>query len=397
MAAPDGKHMDPKDIATEAQVAEEKGMLREASALYAEAAQGMRREKRPRDAKAFLKKAIELSPQSARLYVQLALVENTIGNDDGAFRAVEKFTEITLGRSKASEYQPYLEKHLVHLPTLRQVFYRGLLALDRTDATPFLAYAQAAIDKSDWEDAREMLVDALKTKSMPDQVGEKLIAVLHALGDAAGERAVDSFRSGRMPLKDLLAILGKKSKGGGEKTPEASKEPEDESLDGLIARLEGEMGIELHEKHDNVRPLVNEFRRRSEAVLRSDPKTRMDLAMAFFDMGLVDDARSELSAVKPSDGPYRDAQMLLGEILFQEGTYLEALDVFQRCLRDEAASPELKTEALYKLVQTYEHLGDDEKALKWAERLESKSPTYRDIRQIRRQIEERIKDRASKA
>jgi tetratricopeptide (TPR) repeat protein len=399
MGAPDRSQMDPKNILIEAQQAEERGLHREASALYAEAAQGMRREKRPRDAKSLLKKAVELSPQSGRLYVQLALVENALGNDEGALRAMEKFTETALQRGKAAEYRPYLEKHLAKLPTLRQVFYRGLLKLDRTDAGPFLDYAQAAIDKSDWEDAREMLVDALKTKSRTSEVVEKLKAALKALGVESAERALESFEAGRMPLKDLIAVLGEKKKpkrDSGTEPDALEREPEDETLDSLIQRLEGEMGIEIQERHDNVRPLVNEFRRRSDKVLQGDPKTRIDLAMAFFDMGLVEDARSELAAVKPSDGQYREAQMLTGEIYFQEGSFLEALDVFQRCLRDEGASADLKTEATYKLAQTYERLGDHEKALKWAERLEQRSPTYRDIRQMKRQLEERVKGKAPK-
>jgi tetratricopeptide (TPR) repeat protein len=380
-----------KEIAAEAEQAESRGQSREASALYAKAATIYRKEKRPRDAKSLLKKAIALSPQSARLYVQLALVENAIGHDDGAISAMERFTEVTIERGKASEYRPYLEKHLANLPTLRQVFYRGLLKLDRTDASPFLDYAQAAIDKSDWEDAREILVDALKTKSRREEVIEKLKAVLHALGAQDLERALQSFESGRMPLKDLLSLLGPKPRGKGATRTSADTDPEDESLDSLIERLQGEMGIELRERHDTVRPLVTEFRRRSSKVLKKDTKTRMDLAMAFFDMGLVEDARSELGAVAPSDPQYRQARMLIGEILFQEGSYLEALDIFQQCLREESASEELKREAEYKLVQTYEKLGDGKRALKWAERLEKTSPTYRDIRQLKRQIEERWK------
>ncbi len=397
MGAPKRKTpSDPKDLVTEAQNAEERGMHREASALYAEAAQAARKEKRTRDAKSLLKKAIELSPQSARLYIQLAILENKLGSDESALKSMEKFTEITLQRGKMAEYRPYMEKYLAGLPTLRQVFYRGLLAIDRTDAGPFLDYAQAAIDKSDWEDAREMLVDALKTKSRTPEVVEKLKAVLLALGD--GQKALESFEAGRMPLKDLISLLGKRP-GGGKNTSAGEpgvREPEDESLDSLISRLEGEMGIALKERHDNVKPLVKEFRRRSEKVLKSAPKTRMDLAMAFFEMGLVDDARSELEAVKPSDADYRQAQMLIGEILFQEGSFLEALEVFQRALRDEQADLDLRTEAAYKLVLTYDRLGDGEKALKWAIWLEEKSPTYRDIRQIKRQIEDREKAKGSR-
>ncbi len=391
--------MDPKDIVTEAQMAEEKGLHREASALYAAAAQGMRRKKRPRDAKALLKKAIELSPQSARLYVQLALVENTVGNDDGAIRAMEKFSQIAIGRNKAKEYLLYLEKYLPHLPSLRQIFYRSQLKLDRTDAGPFLDYAQAAIEKSDWEDAREMLVDALKTKSRASEVVEKLKAVFTALGLADAQRALESFAAERMPLKDLLSLLGRKVKSKGDADSEASgqaTDSPDESLDSLIERLEGEIGVELHERHDNVRPLISEFRRRSDSILKSDAKTRMDLAMAFFDMGLVDDARSELAAVEPSDAHYRDAQMLTGEILFQEGFFLEALEVFQSCLRDDGAGGNLKTEAAYKLAQTYERLGDDAKALKWAILLEQQSPNYRDIRHIKRHLEDRQKGKVGK-
>lgn len=385
---------DPKAIVVEAQKAEERGLHKEASSLYAVAAHGMRGLKRNRDAKALLKKAIELSPQSARLYVQLAIVENALGHDDSAIKAMEKFTQVAISRGKLADYRPYLEKHLASYPTLRQVFHRGLMEIDRTDAKPFLDYAKAAIEKRDWEDARAMLLDALKTQSQPEDVLTMLDSALERLGENEGRNAIQSFRARRMPLKDLLSILAKRSEGNSasrERPASAEAARDEESLDQLITRLEGEMGIELREKHDTVRPLVKEFRRRSDAILRTDPKTRIDLAMAFFQMGLVEDARSELKAIPRSDPHYREARMLTGEILYQEASYLEALEVFQGCLREEEAPDEVKVEAAYKLVQTYERLGDDVRALKWAKVLEDASPTYRDIRQLRRQIEDRIK------
>src|SRR6185437_14470196 len=151
-----------------------------------------------------------------------------------------------------------------------------------------------------------------------------------------------------------------------------------------------EIGVDLEASLDTVAPLVKEFRRKSQPILAGDAKTRLDMALAFFEMGLVNDARDELRPIDPSDPYYPESQALLGEILFAEGSDLGALEAYQNCLRDERATVEMVREGKYKLLQIYYRLGDLRQALAQAQELEKLAPNYRELRHLKIRIQEAL-------
>ena len=137
-----------------------------------------------------------------------------------------------------------------------------------------------------------------------------------------------------------------------------------------------------------MKPLINEFRRRSQPILAGDGKARIDMALAYFEMGLVEEACGELKAIPAADRSYPEALCLMGEILFSTGSDLGALEVFQNCLRTDHASEDVKNEARYKLVQIYSRLGDWRQAVDQANALERIKPGYREIHGLKIHAEE---------
>lgn len=382
----------PKDILREAREAEEHGQKRDASSKYASLAIYLRRRGQFKEAKKLVERAIQLSPEAPRLYLQRALCEVGLGQEKAAQTAVRLFTRRAVRRNKVEEYRPYIEQQLKDLPSLREVFYTALLDIERTNAEPFLGLARALIEQQKLDGARKTLLDALKTKTMEKEVLELLTSVLEASNRNEDLVHLRRYTSGDMAMDDLLLLLRGEVRPSAEKseqeTERESQFEDEKDLQLLIRELEEKMGLDVDQGLDSVDPLVREFRRKSDVILAGDSKTRIDMALAFFEMGLVEDARDELRPIAVTDPQYLQAQCLLGEILHSEGSDLGALEVFQNILRDQRATHEIWCEAKFKLVQIYLRLGDLRQALAQALELEKKTPGYRDVHRLKLQIQE---------
>lgn len=379
----------PKEVFRQAQIAEKAGRLRTASQQYASVAIFLRRREKFREARTVLKRAIQLAPESARLHLQLAVCEMGIGDLSSAQQEVKNFAAIAMKKRQTEIYRPYLETQLKELPALRQVFYEACLETDRTSAQNFLELAKALVQQKKWEDAQKTLINALKTRDQAEGVVAALKEVLteRGLDEAAGR--LEAFAEGKLELKDLLVVL---SEGKKMSAPAPVASPvEEKSLHDLIHALEEQIGGELDEKPDTVQPLLREFKAKANDVLGKDAKARIDMALAFFEMGLMDAARDELSQVAPTDPLYLEGRCLLGQIHVSEGGDLGALEVFQACLRDDRIAPEVRNECQYQLIQIYFRLGDYAQALQVCTELERHEPSYRDLRALKRQVSEHLR------
>lgn len=376
--------LDPKEALRLAKDAESKGQAREASARYADLAIFLRGAGKLSDAQILIARAIRLSPNSPRLYLQRAICEWRAKNVVAARESTEKFAEMAVGRKeKLAEYRKYAEAKLHDIPELREVFHETVGRVERTDARPFLAKARALLQQGEKEKALRTLVDALKTRTRDAEVFSAFKECLAARGDKDGLKLLARLEAGKVSRRDFASLILP--------SPTSDREPEaapvDRSLGDLIHELESELGIDLEEKADSVKPLVKEFRRRSDAVLKGDPKSRMDMAMAFFEMGLLEDAMDELRRVPETDERFPASLILMGDILVASGSDLAALETLQRCLRDDRAPKGVRDEARYKLVTVYFRLGDFAQAVIVARELEKSNPGYRDIRTIRMKAE----------
>jgi tetratricopeptide (TPR) repeat protein len=385
-------HFRPREVFRQAKEAEQKGNTRVASAHYATLAVYLRRKGKLPDALVLIERAIRLSPKSPRLYLQQAICRFALGDRTAAENAIASFARIAMERGKVDEYLPYLETALKDFPVLRQSFYERHLAVDRTTASPFLAQAKTLREQGKLDAAQKALLDALKTKTADAEVIEQLAEVLNARGQADCLPYLKSFSAGKLSRADLVTLLSGTGKPPAPKKgePPPPDRDEDKNLNSLIRDLEAEIGVELEASVDQVEPLVREFRRRSQKILSGDSKARIDMALAFFEMGLIDDARDELKPVDPADPKYPEAQALLGEILYAEGSDLGALEAYQNCLRDERATVEMIREGKYKLLQIYFRLGDLKQALVQARELQKLVPDYRDLRYLKMRIQEAL-------
>lgn len=384
----------PKEALREAREAEKVGKKGLASAKYAQVGIRLRRAGKLDDAKSLLGRAIRLSPESPRLYLQMALCDSAIGDEHSARDHMDLFSRYALQKKeKTAEYREYLELELKDKPELRQVFYDYKLKLDRTDGGPFIARAKALMEQSEKEAALKALLDALRTKTHDNEAIELLREVFKWRNDREGLDFLASFESGKLTRRDFLDLVAPRKEKEKQEERRAEPLPEEETMTDLIAQLEASLGIQIDEPHDSVKPLIKEFRRRSQAILGGDSKARIDMGLAYFEMGLVEEACGELKMVTPTDKRYPEALCLMGEILYSTGSDLGALEVFQNCLRTDQASDDVKNEARYKLVQIYTRLGDWQQAVDHARALEKICPGYREVHGLKIHAEECLENR----
>ena len=379
---------DPKAILEEARAFEAKGDNYGAARGYALLATYLRKAGRLADARKLFSRAIRLAPQSARLHLQLAICEAASGKRRDAMASVRRFSELALRKKKTKEYDGFVETLLGERPELREVYYQTTLSLDRTDPTRFLALGRALQELGRIDEAMQSGLDALKTKSCDDVAISFLRDLVILKNDSRAQERIASFLDGKLSRENLISLLGGGSEEKSVVEQVAQMPGEDErSLRDLIVELENDLGVKLEDSTDSVEPLLKEFRKRSSGILRDDSKTKIDLALAFSEMGFVKDACEELESIKFSDPHYLEAQCLLGNFLMASGSELAALDIFQKCRRDDRASQATQCEARYRIGQIYNKLGDNEKALVELLEVEKCDPAYRDVRQLKLAVE----------
>ena len=133
----------PKEILREAQKAEKEGNARIASNHYATLGIYLLKRSKAKEAKVVIDRAIQLSPSSARLYIQRARCEIALERPVEARAAMDLFSHYAIERKKVEAYTPYLEAQLKEYPQLRKGFYEAVLQIDRTDSFAFLGLARA--------------------------------------------------------------------------------------------------------------------------------------------------------------------------------------------------------------------------------------------------------------
>ncbi len=367
-----------RDLLEEARQAEKEGNKREASGKYGSLGVYLRKKKKLNESILFLRRAVQLSRTSPRLYVQLALSLAENGDNIGAKNAMEEFTKYALRREDSGEYRTYMENILCQFPELRSVYYEKLILLDKTNAIPFLLYAKACIEMGKHNEAKTLLIDALKTKTHTESVLKELKSILEKEGEIQLIEAIERFMAKKLSLEDLVIIVSNRPIQDFEK----KSSPILEELPSMIKNLEEKLGLTSKEKQDELVPLILEFRSRSNEVIASDTKTRLDLALAFFEMGLLKDAKEEIYKIEPMDQHFHEAELILVDILLEEQSYLAALEIVQKCLRDEKMASDLIIEANYKLIKIYYLLGDIKNALDIATKLEMRNPNYRDVKEL---------------
>jgi tetratricopeptide (TPR) repeat protein len=385
----------PKQVLAQAKEAEKSGDLKLAAMQYLALSVYLRKKKRLDEALLLAQKASKLRPDSIRLLLQIAVCQELLGNQELAKKTLRAFVRSAMERKRIQAYRPYVDAVLKDSLELQKVYLELVLELDRTRPQPFLEQARSFLRANAFEDARKALYAAIKTRGADAEASALLRECFRDSPKAkdAG-RILDKFLNASLPRDELAPLLEKLCEpegSSGSEDPEFRTQEND--LQKLIQNLEKELGIDLEEGHDKVEPLVQEFRRRSDPILGADPKARLDMALAFYEMGLFAHARAELQGIAETSPLYGQVQVLLGEIHFAEGSDLAALECFQRALRyAKAEDKDLLKEAQYRLIQLYHRLGDLTQALRLAEHLETQDAHYRDLRHWKMQILEALSE-----
>ena len=322
--------LSPKKTFQQARSAEAEGKKHRASTLYAKLGLQLRSQRRFKEARILVRKALELRPGSARLQFYLSLCENDLGQPQRALHSIRKSAEIAARNRKLGIYRKQIEKQLQQAPELRAGWYEVALGVDRIDATHFLGLAHALMDLGDWAKAKEILLEGLKTKSNSEALCQALRAALQSLGEGTSEKHIDRYLRGAVSTEDLALLLSTKPRapGGSARETARSTDSEKKDLDSLIHDLEQRLGISLDERLDTVAPLLREFQAKAEGVIGHDNQARLDLGVAYLEMGLYRESQEELRKVTSSDSLYPQARYLLGEVLRAGGSEVTALEAF---------------------------------------------------------------------
>jgi tetratricopeptide (TPR) repeat protein len=123
-----------------------------------------------------------------------------------------------------------------------------------------------------------------------------------------------------------------------------------------------------------------------EAADDSDYETRYHTAVAYQEMGLIEQAIREfqdaVALVSPDDGTRRFFQCanLLGHCFMQQGMPTLALKWFNRTLETNGLLEEEKQALWYEVGAAYELDGDVEHAAKYFELVYAENVNFRDVR-----------------
>ncbi len=379
----------PKEVLEKARQAEQAGETKAAAMAYASLSAYLRKRGKHEQSIKLIKKAIRLAPKLIRLRLHEALSLEVSGDSSAADSAMEEFTSLAVSKGKVEHYRGVVESVLKDHPRLRQIFFDGVLQLDRTGAEAYLGRARSLLQQNKVEDAVEVLLDALQGKMGTEEVLAELESALRTAGKSDRLIHLGRFRDGKIDLDNILLLLRAREPGL-ISIKEEDFEIVEKPLRNLIEELEKEIGVLVEDPAAEIAPLLNEFRRRSEAVLAGDARAHMDMGIAYFEMGLHAEASHQLQKISETESLFPEAQVLLGDIALVNGNSLAALDAFQNSLRSPQRSEEVERESRYKLVQVYLRLGDLRKALLQAEELENLAPEYRDLRQLKVRIEDAV-------
>ena len=111
----------------------------------------------------------------------------------------------------------------------------------------------------------------------------------------------------------------------------------------------------------------------------TDADTRYDLALAYKEMGLYDEAIEALEKVRIVPGREIPCLLVVGACHREDGNCNKAIEVLKAGLYSDELTDEQKIDVYYELGMTYEVLQDNKEALYYFEMIQKKDPSYRDV------------------
>ncbi len=375
---------------------ENSNRAREAAARFADAARLCLKDGKFAEARKLVEDALSLVADSPRLYVFHARVLAEMQLPDEAKAAARlAFDWVNRKPDRYHEYRTYLERELLDFPQVKEAFFERSKEIERQAAEKDIELARRLKGDGDLSGAMRAFLRALASRTQDGPALAGAEKILHETQNEKGRRYFDSFRAGQLSRKDLITLLapdeGELLRATEVRQPEelGVDSPRELTLGDLVAEIERELDADVNAAPPPEAAAPQDFakfRKRAEATLQSDPKSRIDLAIGYFEMGLTEVAFEELRAVPASHDLFLRARCLLGEFLLRVDEPLKALPALQECLHDVRISADEANSVRYHLAKTYVRLGDWPRAMVEIEALEKRDPNYRDLRFLKTEI-----------
>lgn len=377
-------NFNPKAALKQAQEARKSGDYESAAKHYGELALYLNSKRKHAEAVSLFERAEKLS-KNPRIKMVKVILEHENGALDKAKNTMSELIEQIIVANKMDEFSSYVEKDLKNYPKYKRQYYVKMIKLDRTSPLPFQGLARAEVELNQPDEAIRIILKGLKTEPHDSVLIHLLSTAIKQSDNPATIAYLKRFEEGKISLDDLRLLISPKEK---KEQPqvERSVSEEPKNLDTMIRELELVLGERVDEDPDTVIPLVTEFRNKADKVLGDDSQGRMDLALAFLEMGLYREGKEELKKIKESDEQFPKSRCLYADILMREGLVMECMEVLQSLLRLEDIQEEIRLDALYKLMKVYCELRDFSEALDKVEEIESVRSDFRDVRDVKKII-----------
>ncbi|HRG99121.1 MAG TPA: tetratricopeptide repeat protein, partial [Polyangiaceae bacterium] len=130
-------------------------------------------------------------------------------------------------------------------------------------------------------------------------------------------------------------------------------------------------------------------------VAEDDSQTHYDLAVAYKEMGLIDDAIREFDTASRDQEMECVCQSMIGSLELARGNMTEAVEAFLRGLNAPVKEPQQETLLLYELGNAYEAKKMPREALAYFQKVVRKDPRYRDVAERITHLGHKVPGRAS--
>lgn len=139
-------------------------------------------------------------------------------------------------------------------------------------------------------------------------------------------------------------------------------------------------GFNTADQQVDVEEVFQKFKEGVEKqVSADDSQTHYDLAVAYKEMGLIDDAIREFDVAARDQEMECVCQSMIGTLELARGNVAEAIEAFLRGLNSPVKEPAQETSLLYELGNAYEAKKMTREALAYFQKVVRKDPRYRDV------------------
>lgn len=151
----------------------------------------------------------------------------------------------------------------------------------------------------------------------------------------------------------------------------------------VIRKLDEDLGLGIIGSHMSLFQDPASMAKFSASIDRDladlTPRDRMDVGVAFYEMGLFDLACRQFELAARDSDSHAQATVLLAQTLVDADKPFEATLKLEPILEDAELTAEQKLDSMYLMARAYEQMNRTEQALQWYAQVSRVDSNYRDI------------------